>query len=241
MLGRRRTRRGGRMTLPRTRMGLLAGRARLALARQGQSLLERKRDALLHELHREVPMVFAASDELAAAADAAHLALGEARAWTGDEPVAAAAMASRRDVSVDVDTTVVMGLAVPAVAPRNLVRGTTARERAPQLSGATIELAALRFEQEVTVAIRLATIEARVRRLAREIARTNRRVNALRLRIVPALEAETRMIALALGQREREDRYRFKRVKSIHERRSTAPPVAGRVRPPEEARWGRLG
>ena len=203
------------MSQPRTRMALLAGRQRLALARQGQSLLERKRDALLRELYREVTTVFAASDELAAAANAACMSLDEARAWLGGEPVAAAGVASRRDVSIEIETTVVMGLAVPSVVPRSLVRSPRARGRDPLVSGPAIELAAQRFEQELTVAIRLASIEARVRRLAREIRRTNSRVNALRTRIVPALEAETRAIAFALEQREREDRYRFKRMQAL--------------------------
>jgi vacuolar-type H+-ATPase subunit D/Vma8 len=39
-------------------------------------------------------------------------------------------------------------------------------------------------------------------------------VNALRTRIVPGLEAETRAIRLALEQHEREDRFRLKRVKA---------------------------
>jgi V/A-type H+-transporting ATPase subunit D len=203
------------MSRPRTRMALLAGRARLALARQGQALLERKRDALLHELYHQVPTVFAASDELTAAADAARMALDEAQAWLGDEPVAAAAAASERDLSIELWTATVMGLAVPAVEPRNLVRLPAARGRDPLATGPSVELAAQRFEQELTVAVRLATIEARIRRLAREIRRTNSRVNALRTRIVPGLVEETRVISLALEQREREDRYRFKRVKAL--------------------------
>ncbi|HEX6129105.1 MAG TPA: V-type ATP synthase subunit D [Candidatus Limnocylindria bacterium] len=203
------------MSLPRTRMGMLTGRARLGLARQGQALLERKRDALLRELYREVPIVFAAGEELTAAAGAARLALTQARTWLGGEPVAAAATASVREISLELDTAIVMGLAVPAVAPRNLVRGAHERGREPLATGAALELVAQRFEEEATVAIRVATIEARVRRLAGEIRRTNSRVNALRTRIIPGLEAETRAIALALDQREREDRHRFKRVKEL--------------------------
>lgn len=203
------------MSLPRTRMGMLAGRARLRLARQGQGLLERKRDALLRELYREVPMVYAATEELNAAAGAARLALVEARTWVGRETVAAAASAAQGEVPIDLDTTTVMGLAIPAVVPRSLVRSAVGRGRAVGASGAALELVAERFEQEVTIAIRLATIEARVRRLAREVRRTNSRVNALRTRVIPRLEAETKMVALALDQRERDDRHRFKRVKSL--------------------------
>ncbi|KRT61773.1 MAG: hypothetical protein XU10_C0040G0001, partial [Chloroflexi bacterium CSP1-4] len=56
------------MSRPRTRMVLLAARAQLGLAEQGADLLEQKRDALLRELYREVRIVFAAHDELEAAA-----------------------------------------------------------------------------------------------------------------------------------------------------------------------------
>ena len=52
--------------------------------------------------------------------------------------------------------------------------------------------------------------------------RTSSRVNALRTRVVPGLESETRAIALVLEQREREDRFRLKRVKETRRRRTIA-------------------
>ncbi len=213
------------MTRPRTRMALLQSRAQLALAEQGRELLEQKRDALLRELYREVRIVFAAHEELEGAAGAARLALDAARVWLGPEPVAAAAIASAGDVNVDVESTMVMGVAVPAVAPRSLVRPATARGRASDASGPSLELAAERFEEALTIAIRLATIEARVRRLAHEIRRTSSRVNALRTRVIPELDGEVKAIRLALEQREREDRFRLKRVKGA--RRGREKSMAG--------------
>lgn len=207
------------MSRPRTRMALLAARGQLALASQGQALLEQKRDALLREFYREVRVVFAAREELDAAAGLARLALDEARVRLGVEPVAAAAAGALGDVTVELEAVTVMGVAVPAIAPRSLVRSATTRGRDPAVTGPALELAAERFEEELTVAIRLATVEARVRRLAAEIRRTSSRVSALRTRVVPALEAEVRAIALALEQREREDRFRLKRVKAARERR----------------------
>jgi V/A-type H+-transporting ATPase subunit D len=196
-------------------MALLAARAQLLLARQGQELLEQKRDALLREFHREVDIVFAAHAELEGAASAARLALDRARVRVGSETVAAAAICSVRDVALQVDWSTVMGVSVPVVAPRRFVRAPGDRGRAIEGSGPAVELAAERFEAELAVAVRLATMEARVRRLAREIRRTSRRANALRTRVVPSLVAETRAAALALQQREREDRFRLKRMKSM--------------------------
>jgi V/A-type H+-transporting ATPase subunit D len=206
------------MTRQRTRTGLLAARAQLGLARTGQALLEQKRDALLRELYQEVWVIHAARDELEAAAARAQTALETARVRLGDEVVGAAAAGSFDEPTIELRAASVMGVPVPAVTPRNLVRAVDDRGRDPMTSGPALELAAERFEEEVTVAIRLATVEARVRRLAREIRRTSSRVNALRTRVVPGLETETRVIRLALEQREREDHFRLKRVKAHRER-----------------------
>jgi V/A-type H+-transporting ATPase subunit D len=199
-------------------MALLAGRARLRLARQGLGLLEEKRDALLREFYREVPVVYAAHEELEAAAGAARLALDAARVRLGPEPVAAAAAGSRDEISVEVESVSVMGVAVSSVRPRSFLRTATARGRAVEASGPALELVALRFEEELTIAVRVATMEARVRRLASEIRRTSSRVSALRSRVIPALESETQLIASSLEQREREDRFRLKRVKALRAR-----------------------
>lgn len=202
------------MSRPRTRMALLALRSQLALARQGQALLEQKRDALLRELYQEVRVIHAARDELESAASEAALALTEARVRLGEEGVAAAAAGSRDEPSIEIRPAIVMGVPVPSIDPRDLVREPAARGRAPEVSGPALELAALLFEEELTIAIRLATVESRVRRLAREIRRTSSRVNALRTRIVPGLEEETRAIRLALEQHERDDHFRLKLVKT---------------------------
>ena len=206
------------MTRQRTRTGLLAARAQLGLARTGQALLEQKRDALLRDLYQEVWVIHAARDELEAAAAQAQLALDTARVRLGDEVVGAAAAGSLDEPPIELRVASVMGVAVPAVTPRRLVRRVEDRGRDPMATGPALELAAERFEEEATVAIRLASVEVRVRRLAREIRRTSSRVNALRSRVVPGLEQETRVIRLALEQREREDHFRLKRVKAHRER-----------------------
>ncbi|MEX1173425.1 MAG: V-type ATP synthase subunit D [Chloroflexota bacterium] len=210
------------MSRAATRMALLTGRSRLALARQGRDLLEQKRDALLREFYRDVRTIVAQRDELEAAAGAARVALDSARVWLGQEQVAAAALAATGEIAVELDPTTVMGVPVPAVTPRDLVRRPSARDRSPHVSGPSLEVVAQRFEEELTIAIRLATMEARVRRLAREIRRTSSRVNALRTRVIPGLEADTRAIELGLEQREREDRFRLKRVKAARARAGTA-------------------
>jgi V/A-type H+-transporting ATPase subunit D len=195
-------------------MELLAVRARLGLARQGRELLEQKRDALMHEFYREVRTVYAAHHELEAAAGAARHALEEARVLLGTDTVSAAAAGVVGEINVGLELVTVMGVHVPAVSSRDLVRTPAARGRALAASGPALEMAAEAYEHEVTVAIKVAALEARARRLAREIRRTSSRVNALRTKVIPQLEAEARAISLALEQHERDDRFRLKRVKS---------------------------
>ncbi len=203
------------MRRPRTRMQLLATRGQLDVARLGEELLEQKREALLRELHREVRIVFAAQEDVEAAAAVARLALEGARVDLGQETVAAAASAAHGEVSVDLAVTNVMGVPVPVIEPRSLVRTPVERDRAPEASGPALELAAERFEEELTLAVRLASMESRVRRLAREIRRTGSRVNALRTRVIPDLDEEARAIAFVLEQHEREDHHRLKSVKRM--------------------------
>ena len=62
--------------------------------------------------------------------------------------------------------------------------------------------------------LELAVLELSVRRLADEIARTTRRMNALEHVVVPRLEAERARIALVLEEREMEDRVRLRRMRS---------------------------
>ena len=66
--------------------------------------------------------------------------------------------------------------------------------------------------------LEVAALELSVRRLADEIARTTRRMNALEHVVLPQLETERAHIALVLEEREMEDRVRLLRM------RSDAPP-----------------
>jgi V/A-type H+-transporting ATPase subunit D len=79
---------------------------------------------------------------------------------------------------------------------------------------ARIDGVAERFESVLDRLLAVAALELSVRRLADEIARTTRRMNALELVVIPALEAERAHIALVLEEREMEDRIRLRRVRS---------------------------
>ena len=83
----------------------------------------------------------------------------------------------------------------------------------------TIDEVASAFEIEVDAIIQLAQSELRLARLADEIQRTSRRLNALDYLMIPRLAAERDHIKIALDERERSERFRLKLAKRLLERK----------------------
>ena len=204
-----------------TRMELLALKTQIALARQGRELLEQKRTTLMKELLKIAGSVIERSDVLQQAAVEANLALVRAKAIAGTESVKSAALASRAEFPLEVRTTSVMGVRVPFIKQKRVTRPAFARGYSIVGTSITIDEAASAFEAEVKAIIRLAESELRLTRLAEEIGRTSRRLNALDNLLIPRLEADRDFIQLALDERERDDHFRLKLMKRILERKRT--------------------
>ncbi|MEW6568952.1 MAG: V-type ATP synthase subunit D [Chloroflexota bacterium] len=222
-----------------TRTELLARRAQRALARQGRDLLEQKRTALLQEFLRVADTVIERSDALERSAAGARRALARAEAEAGFEAVLSASFASRAEFPLRVETASVMGVKFPRIEQKPVRRSALQREYGVTMTSITIDEAAGAFEEEVEAILRLAESELRLTRLAEEIARTSRRVNALTHVLIPRLEAECKYIQMALDERERSDRFRLKRVKHLLEAKregahrltsDSEPPAPGRSR-----------
>jgi V/A-type H+-transporting ATPase subunit D len=202
-----------------TRMELLAHEAKIKLANQGRELLEQKRTALMKELLQVADTVMERSDALKDAASVARLALARADAMEGPEVVRSTALASRAEFPLEVTTKTVMGLRVPHIEQKGVVRTPLGRGYSVVGTSIMIDEAASAFEVEVESIISLAESELRLTRLANEIERTSRRLNALEHLVIPRLEAERDFIRLALDERERSGVFRFKLVKRVLEGR----------------------
>lgn len=214
--------------VPATRTELLALRRQLALAQQGEELLEEKRAALVRELMRTVDRVLRQGDELDRAAAAALDALELARALDGPEGVRSAAFASAATgdrFEVAVEGTTVMGVSVPVIAPQPRQRGLLDRGYSLAFSSARVDRVAETFEDELGCLVRLAEADVRIRRVGGEIQRTTRRVNALRHAVVPSLRRELRRIVSVLEEQEREEHARFKHLKRVRQNRRLRPPA----------------
>lgn len=203
-----------------TRSELLARRARISLAVQGRDLLKEKRAALMREFNRLSADALAAMKDLEKRAADARASLGEAVALDGPEAVGSAALAARGEIGVRLQSRSVAGVKIVELEHDPVGRART--ERGYSLSATTprVDAAAEGFEGVLDGLLDFVAVELSLRRLAEEITRTTRRVNALEHVVVPRLEEERDYIAMVLDERELENRTRLMRAKARSEERA---------------------
>jgi V/A-type H+-transporting ATPase subunit D len=196
-----------------TRMNLLQRRNQLRVAQQGVDLLKRKRDALVADFFKIVRESLAARDQLAAACREAYVMLTLAKAWEGREALEAAAMASQRDILLDIEVRNVWGTKIPEVTVTPVRRSALDRGQNLVATSARTMESTSNFEDVIAAILAVAATEIKLRKIGEEIKKTTRRVNALEQVVIPRLRGETRYIASVLEQRAREDVFRLKRIK----------------------------
>lgn len=207
-----------------TRSELLDRRARIRLATQGRDLLDRKRDQLLVEYRRIVDRASSTGDALEEAARTARRVLRRAEVAEGPEALRSASLATRAEIPLEVRAATVMGVRVAEIDDVR-VRRPLAR-RGYGLGGTSVRVDAVAdaFERQLEHVLALATMELRLRRIADEIGRTTRRVNALERVVLPRLAADAKRIGGVLAEREREDGFRRKRLAARKRSRAARGP-----------------
>jgi V/A-type H+/Na+-transporting ATPase subunit D len=203
-----------------TRSELLWRRGQIRLARQGADLLRGKREALVREFLSELQRFVDTRAALAKELAQARQSLMRALALDGTEAVASAGLASRRTIEVQTTERSIWGTRIVELATDYVPR--TAAERGFSVAGASarIDETAERFEAVLELLLRAAPLDRKLARLAEEIRRTSRRVNALEQRLLPSLQEQARYILGVLDQREREDVLRLKHLKRVRQRRA---------------------
>jgi len=113
----------------------------------------------------------------------------------------------------------VWGVRIPNLRAENVVRKSSERGYTLLSVSARIELAASAYERLMAKIFELVPLEARMKKIGQEIRKTSRRVNTLEQRVIPQLQAEMRFIRQVLEDREREDKFRLKRLKAKKEKK----------------------
>ena len=205
--------------LTATRSELLARRARIALAQQGRDLLRDKRAALMREFDRLSASALERVEALGRQAAESHRELTDAVAFEGPEAIGSYGLAAAGSVAVRLSARNVAGVPVVEIEHDPVARARTARGYSLAATTVRADLVASSFETQLDLLLDVAATELSLRRLAGEVTRTTRRVNALDHVVVPRLERESDAIAMVLEEHELEDRVRLRRARAAARRR----------------------
>lgn len=226
------------MKVAPTRSNLLRVRQALKLAREGYELLDRKREILTTALVQLAQDTEAVQRQVWEALEIAYHALEIARLTMGRERVEWAALAATESVEVKIIPHSIMGVVVPRVEPRG-----EPQEMPYSLGDTTVALdeAAERFRHVLADVPTLSESLTTAWRLALELRKTVRRVNALQYIFIPQYEETEAFIESALEEREREDMFRLKRIKSRATPAPIGPPLRDYTQPYRDVSAGRAG
>ena len=194
-----------------TRSNLLRMRQALKIAQEGYEILDKKRQVLTSELIRAAHDATAQQTEVWQKLDAAYNTLTQARLSMGRERLMWTALAVSKSVEVEIKLHSVMGVVIPRVE----VHG--APPETPYGLGSTtvaLDEATTQFRDVLAEIPRLSETLAATWRLAHELQKTQRRVNALHYIFIPEYEEAIAAIENALEEREREETFRLKRLKA---------------------------
>ncbi len=208
-----------------TRSNLIRVKRELQFAREGYEILDRKREALTNELVRVAKEADALQREVWGLLQTAYDAMEEARLVMGSDHVEWASLAVNKTVDVHLRLRGIMGVAIPQI---------EARGEPPKLlyspsdTAAVLDEATAAFREVLLRTPQLAMLTAAVWRLANELKKTQRRVNALQHIFIPNYEATVQFIVSSLEEREREEIFRLKWLKTKLNRQAEGAAAAKR-------------
>jgi V/A-type H+-transporting ATPase subunit D len=206
-----------RINVPPTRSSLLRVRQDLRFAREGYEILDRKREQLTAEL---IPLAHNAEliqKEVWKLLEVAYSALAQARLTMGQERVEWAALAVHKTVDVHLKFRGVMGVSIPVIEARG---GPPEMPYSLGETSTTLDEANEAFRAVLQRLPELAELVTSVWRLAGELRKTQRRVNALQYIFIPEYEETVAFIQGVLEEREREDVFRLKLLKTRNAKRA---------------------
>lgn len=208
----------GSNVLP-TKIELIGTRRRLQTARRVKKVLDDKRDVLLKRLDEMIQEASKARDEITEPLAEAYRALFNAYLKLG--PLRLEGIASNTPPMVDAEISVrrVVDVDVPSIKLSEKEIGMTYGFADTNVA---VDTASRQMRRVLPSIFRAAEFENAIFRLAKELEKTQRLLNALEYMIIPRYETSIRFIQATLEEREREEFVRLKHVKKILERKAVA-------------------
>jgi len=194
-----------------TKSNLIREKERLALAEEGYELLERKREILMMELMKRVDEVRILEREMEKRAASAYPVLRRMLLAAGRDRAAELAAGVKADYEVRERRVAVAGismLSLEAVPPERRLQTSFMN------SFADSDETVVEFNELLTLVAAMAGLRSIVWRLAKEVRKTQRRVNALEKLVIPESRRIRSFIESALEERDRDSMFAVKLLKS---------------------------
>ena len=202
-----------------TRMELLKLKKRVKLADKGHKLLKEKRDALISEFMLVIREYKDARKRAEEKLKIAFYNLLLAEVLLGSRDIEQISGITLRDIDLNFMVKNIMGVSVPIMKIENLVRRINERGYGFLSTNAKLDDATKSFEESILLVVKLAEVEESVRKIAEEVEKTKRRVNALEYIVIPRLKATIKHIEMRMEEIERESFLRLKKIKASLEAR----------------------
>lgn len=206
-----------KLNIPPTKSNQLKLREDLKMASEGFGLLDQKREILVMELMRLMDQVKRAQAKLDAACDKAYLTERKAVAKNGYHHMRRVAGGVRYQHEVKVRSRVVAGVRLPEIKAE---RGAFTRQFGLTDTDSLADATMADFLELLAAIGEMAQLETSVWLLARELKKTQRRVNALEQIFIPDFRDTLHYIGETLESKELEA---FSALKMIKARKQAEP------------------
>lgn len=194
-----------------TKSNLVNTKGSLKLAREGYELLDKKRNVLIQEMMKRIDEAKEIQSEINDYFYEAYQALQSVDITQGIKTVEDIATGIDFVDDIKIRSYSVMGVEIPEVE-------VISEDIIPRYSffrtNMALDRAFKNFKRVVSLISRLAETETSVYRLATSIKKTQKRANALDNILIPKYENTVKFIQDTLEEKEREDFYRVKMLKS---------------------------
>ncbi|MGC8969316.1 MAG: V-type ATP synthase subunit D [Conexivisphaera sp.] len=203
-----------------TKLQLINLKRNVAVSKRIHKILEDKKEVLIRELNENVEKAKSIRRKLSEDLLEAYAHLLRAYVDMGSTRLDSIAGSSKAHLDVDVKVKKVMDVRIPVLIMRGA--GSAVRygvvDTSPELDEAV-----RRLSSSLADILRAAEVENTIFRIAAELKRTQRLINALEYIVIPRYEENIKFISMVLEEREREEFIRLKKLKYvIEERRSQA-------------------
>lgn len=193
-----------------TKTNLLKEKRSLILALQGYDLLEKKREILVIELLKRMDELGLLEKEIQALTDKAYVHLRKMLLAVGRERALALSSKPVRSISLKTMSVSISGMNLPTIAAE---AGRPVLNYSFINSFAVCDETVIEFSELLQKLAAAAGLRSIVWRLAREVKKTQRRVNALDKMVIPRSGEIVKFIESTLDERDRESLFAVKLLK----------------------------